>query len=81
MPQLSAVLIVKNEVAILAACLAMLDWVDEIVVLDGGSGDDTVNIARQLIVCRPSSDMVDTASPPISSTWKTQAAGPRTRTM
>ena len=47
MPQLSAVLIVKNEAAILAACLARLDWVDEIVVLDGGSVDDTVNIARQ----------------------------------
>ena len=47
MPLLSAVLIVKNEAAILGACLARLDWADEIVVLDGGSGDDTVNIARQ----------------------------------
>jgi len=45
--QLSAVLIVKNEANILAACLARLDWVDEIVVLDGGSSDDTANIARR----------------------------------
>ena len=48
MPQLSAVLIVKNEATILAAYLTRLDWVDEIVVLDGGSSDDTVNIASRI---------------------------------
>lgn len=41
----SAVLIVKNEAANLSACLATLEWVDEIVVLDSGSTDDTLDIA------------------------------------
>lgn len=47
MATLSAVLIVKNEAVILADCLAALDWVDEIVVLDGASDDDSVAIARR----------------------------------
>lgn len=47
MPSLSAVLIVKNEAAILAACLEKLRWVDEIIVVDSGSSDDTTEIARQ----------------------------------
>jgi hypothetical protein len=34
--------VVKNEAAILAACLARLHWVDEIVVLDGGSNETSV---------------------------------------
>ncbi len=44
---ISAVLIVKNEAKHLPDCLASLDWVDEIVVLDSGSTDATVDIARQ----------------------------------
>lgn len=44
-PTLAAVLIVKNEANNLAACLATLDWVDEIVVLDSGSTDDTQAVA------------------------------------
>ncbi len=47
MATLSAVLIVKNEALILAECLSLLAWVDEIVVLDGGSEDDSVVIARR----------------------------------
>ena len=47
MARLSAVLIVKNEAAILAQCLHSLAWADEIVVLDGGSDDGTADIARQ----------------------------------
>lgn len=47
MTTLSAVLIVRNEASILAECLAALDWVDEIVVLDSGSEDDSVAIAKQ----------------------------------
>lgn len=47
MATLSVVMIVKNEGAILAGCLEKLDWVDEIVVLDGGSSDDTVEVARR----------------------------------
>lgn len=46
MNSLSAVLIVKNEASNLAACLKTLDWVDEIIVLDSGSTDDTCSIAE-----------------------------------
>lgn len=44
-PTLAAVLIVKNESENLADCLATLDWVDEIVILDSGSKDATEKIA------------------------------------
>jgi (heptosyl)LPS beta-1,4-glucosyltransferase len=47
MSRLSVVLIVRNESARLAACLESVKWADEIVVLDGGSEDDTVAIARR----------------------------------
>lgn len=48
MPQISAVLIAKNEAPRLAACLAALrDVVDEIVVADTGSTDTTIDIARE----------------------------------
>lgn len=47
-PLLSAVLIVNNEEANLATCLeSVRDIADEIVVLDGGSTDRTVAIARE----------------------------------
>ncbi|MBX2809049.1 MAG: glycosyltransferase family 2 protein [Cellvibrionaceae bacterium] len=46
MSTLAAVLIVKNEAATLAACLDRLHWVDEIIVLDSGSTDDTLAIAK-----------------------------------
>lgn len=48
MPQVSACLIVKNEAANLQRCLASVQTVvDEIVVVDTGSTDETVAIARQ----------------------------------
>jgi glycosyltransferase involved in cell wall biosynthesis len=47
-PTISANLIVLNEAANLAACLESLRWVDEIVVVDGGSGDATVAVAREM---------------------------------
>lgn len=46
MARLSAVLIVRNESANLRPCLASIRWVDEIIIVDGGSDDDTVEIAR-----------------------------------
>src|SRR5690554_3782331 len=44
---LAAVLIVKNEARHLAACLETLRWVDELVILDAGSEDATLEIARR----------------------------------
>ncbi|MBD3897057.1 glycosyltransferase family 2 protein [Halomonas sp. ML-15] len=44
---LAAVVIVKNEAEHLAACLETLRWVDELVVLDAGSQDASVEIARR----------------------------------
>jgi (heptosyl)LPS beta-1,4-glucosyltransferase len=44
---LSAVLIVKNEQTALSACLDKLSWVDEIVVVDGGSDDKTIEVAKK----------------------------------
>lgn len=47
-PTLAVALIVKNEAANLASCLkTVADWVDEIVILDSGSNDDTEAVARQ----------------------------------
>jgi tetratricopeptide (TPR) repeat protein len=46
-PMLSLCMIVKNEEAMLPRCLASVkDWVDEIVVVDTGSTDRTVEIAQ-----------------------------------
>ncbi|MFG6668116.1 glycosyltransferase family 2 protein [Halomonas sp. HNIBRBA4712] len=44
---ISAVLIVKNEAHHLRACLETLTFADEIVVLDAGSSDETLMIARE----------------------------------
>lgn len=48
MPTLSVAMIVKNEAQDLAQCLeSVKDWVDEIVILDSGSQDDTQKIAER----------------------------------
>ncbi|WP_163276235.1 glycosyltransferase family 2 protein [Cellulomonas iranensis] len=44
----SAVLIVKDEEAVLEECLASVAWADEVVVYDTGSSDRTREIARRL---------------------------------
>lgn len=44
---LSAVLITQNAASVLADCLASIDWVDEIIVLDSGSQDDSCQIAKK----------------------------------
>ncbi|AWP31174.1 lipopolysaccharide biosynthesis protein [Pantoea vagans] len=45
--RLSVVMIAKNEAELLPDCLASVSWADEIIVLDSGSRDDTVNIATR----------------------------------
>ncbi|STY61280.1 SPBc2 prophage-derived glycosyltransferase SunS [Mannheimia haemolytica] len=48
MPTLSVAMIVKNEAQDLRACLdTVKDWVDEIVILDSGSTDETPQIAAE----------------------------------
>jgi len=46
MPRISAIIITKNEEQNLPRCLDSLKWADQIVVLDSGSTDRTVEIAR-----------------------------------
>ena len=46
MPTISVAMIVKNEAQDLANCLnTVKDWVDEIIILDSGSTDNTKEIA------------------------------------
>jgi glycosyltransferase involved in cell wall biosynthesis len=44
---LSVIIITKNEARDLRACLESVAWADEIIVLDSGSTDDTLAIARE----------------------------------
>lgn len=47
MDRLSVILITRNEAANIRACLESVAWADEIIVVDAGSTDDTVAIARE----------------------------------
>lgn len=47
MTSLSVVLIAKNEAANIRDCLQSVSWADEIVVVDAGSTDDTVNLCKE----------------------------------
>ncbi len=46
-PTISALIVAKDESEMLAACLGCLRWCDEVVLLDSGSSDDTVQIAER----------------------------------
>jgi glycosyltransferase involved in cell wall biosynthesis len=47
LPKLSVTVITRNEAADIADALASVAWADEIVVVDSGSTDETVAIARR----------------------------------
>lgn len=47
-PSIAAVIITKNEAQQIAACLDTLQWVDEIIIVDDCSTDDTFSIATSL---------------------------------
>jgi glycosyltransferase involved in cell wall biosynthesis len=44
---LSVIIIAKNEAATIRRCLEAIRWADEIIVLDSGSEDNTIAIARE----------------------------------
>lgn len=48
---ISAIIITKNEEAIICDCLKSIDWVDEIIVVDSGSTDNTIDAVKK---CRQS---------------------------
>ncbi|MEO8343819.1 MAG: glycosyltransferase family 2 protein [Gallionella sp.] len=48
MPSLSVIIITKNEAANIRACIESVAWADEIIVVDSGSSDATVEICREL---------------------------------
>jgi glycosyltransferase involved in cell wall biosynthesis len=55
-PTLSAVVITLDEEAHVRRCLESVAWADEIVVVDAGSHDKTVEVARELtdrVIVRP----------------------------
>ena len=45
---MAAVIITKNEEAVIRRCLESVQWADEIILVDSGSVDRTVDIARAL---------------------------------
>ena len=48
MEKISAFLITRNEEKIIGRAIASLDWADEIIVVDGGSTDKTIELSKAL---------------------------------
>lgn len=48
MANISVIIITKNEAHNIRSCLESIRWADEIIVVDSGSSDDTVNICKTL---------------------------------
>lgn len=46
MTGVTAIILTKNEEDMLPGCLQTLQWVDELLVIDGGSTDGTIDVAR-----------------------------------
>jgi glycosyltransferase involved in cell wall biosynthesis len=46
--KISAIIITKNEAACIERCLMSLLWVDEIIIVDGASTDETLNIIQYI---------------------------------
>ena len=47
MPTISAIIIAKNEARDIQACIKSVLWMDEIIVVDNGSTDETQNICKK----------------------------------
>lgn len=47
-PRLSVIIITLNEAENIRSCLESVGWADEIIVVDSGSSDSTVDICREL---------------------------------
>ncbi len=48
MPNLSVIIIARNEAANIRACIDTVAWADEIIVVDSDSTDDTASIASEM---------------------------------
>lgn len=48
MASLSVIIITKNEAENIRACLESVAWADEVIVVDSGSVDETVSIAKEM---------------------------------
>jgi len=48
MSELSVIIISSNEAANIHDCIASVAWADEIIVVDSGSTDETVSLAREM---------------------------------
>lgn len=61
---LSVVIIVKNEEGFIGDCLESVKWADEVILLDGGSTDQTLVIAQkyQVKIVKQESSRVDFAA-------------------